>query len=217
VSNIIKNWSREPKDSVLQRLGDKVHREPLRERIAQASYRLKLLQERLENASRRMQSHDKELFEKCVSAELSKDLPRATMYAAECAEVRKMAKVLLLSQLAIERVMIRLETIEEFGDVVVEMAPIAGVLHTLKGGLAGVVPEVSYELGAISEMMNGMVVEAGEATCSTWNVAASNEESKKILGEAGVIAEQRIKDDFPELPASYRATTAQKETSLQGR
>ncbi len=215
--NMMKNWSKEPRDSVIQKLGDRVHKLPLREGIAQASYRLKLLQERLEQASGRMQNHEKELFEKCVAAELSKDLPRATMYANECVEVRKMAKVLLLSKLAIEQVMLRLETVEEFGDVVVEMAPISGVIHTLKGRLAGVIPEVSYELGAIGEMMSGMMVEAGEVTGSTYDVTASNGETKKILGEASTIAEQRLKENFPELPATYKSAAQERETSPQSR
>ncbi|MEM3736579.1 MAG: Snf7 family protein [Candidatus Bathyarchaeia archaeon] len=209
--NLVKNWDRELRDSMFQRLEDKVHKIPLRERVSQASYRLKLLQERLEQASKRMQNHDKELFDKCVAAELSKDPQRAIMYANECAEVRKMAKVLLLSQLAIERVLLRLETVREFGDVIVEMAPISGVIHALKGRLAGVIPEVSYELAAIGEMMNGMIVEAGDVTGSTYNVTTINEESKRILNEAGTIAEQRIKEKFPELPTAYRAATSERE------
>lgn len=214
---LIKNWGNDRENTVFQKLGERVHQLPIRERVAQANYRLKLLQERLDQASGKMQNHEKELFEKCVAAELTKDNPRATMYANECVEVRKMTKILLLSKLAIERIMLRLETVEEFGDVVVQMAPISGVIHTLKGRLAGVIPEVSYELGAIGEMMSGMMVEAGEVTGSTFDVATSNEEAKKILGEAGTVAEQRLKEHFPELPAAYKSATPERETSTQSR
>lgn len=203
--NFTKNWSKEADNSFVQRLEDKVHRVPLKERIAHANYRLKILQDKLSQACARMQRHDQELFEKCVAAELAKDRSRAAMYANECAEVRKMAKILLASELAIEQVMLRLETVEEFGDVVVEMAPVAGVVHAIRGKLSGIVPEVSYELGSVGEVLNGMLVEAGETTGTTWDVGTSSEESRRILSEAGSVADQRIKERFPDLPSGYRA------------
>ncbi|MFQ5761620.1 MAG: Snf7 family protein [Candidatus Bathyarchaeia archaeon] len=205
---LIKGWDREPGDSILHRIETKVERTPLKDRIAQAIFRLKTLQQRLEDATGRMQRHDRELFEKCVAAEVGRDNARAAMYANECAEVRKMARILLSSQLAIEQVMLRLETVEEFGDVMVEMAPVAGVIHTLKGRLAGVVPEVSYELNGIGEMLNGVMVDAGEATGASLETTTANEESRRIVGEASSVAEQRMKDRFPDLPTGTRTPSA---------
>jgi len=50
------------------------------------------------------------------------------MYANEIAEIRKIAKVTLRSELALEQVVLRLETIQEFGDVAAMMGPVAGVV-----------------------------------------------------------------------------------------
>jgi len=206
-NKIVKNWSRDSEESMIQKIGEKVHRAPpLKERIAGATYRLKLQAEKLEQATARMQRHDKELFEKCVSAELARDNSRATIYANECAEVRKMARVILLSQLAIEQVMLRLETIEEFGEVMTGMAPVSDVIHTLKGKLSGIIPEVSYELGSVDEMLNGMMIDTGEASGTSLTVDTTDEASKKILSEAGMIAEQKMKEKFPDIPNADRAT-----------
>lgn len=199
---IEKNWDRESSETLFERIGEKLHRTPpLKERVATAIYRLKLQQGKLEQASLKMQRHDKELFEKCVGAQMVRDATRASMYANECAEVRKMAKVILLSELALEQVVLRLETIEEFGDVAVWMGPVANIIHALKGRLAGVIPEVSYELGSIDEMLSSMVIEAGQATGKSYDIEVSGDVAKKVLTEAGAIADQKIKERFPELPS----------------
>ncbi|MEM2905631.1 MAG: Snf7 family protein [Candidatus Bathyarchaeia archaeon] len=178
-----------------------IHREPLKKRIDYAAYRLRVQKSRLEGASMRMAQHDRELFEKCVSAQTRKDSQRAAMYANECAEVRKMAKVVLRGELALEQVLLRLETVEEFGDFAASMKPVIGVVHSLRSQLAGVIPEVSYELGEISEDLGKIVMDIGESTGRTWEIEPSGE-AQKILDDAGALAEQRMKEKFPELPAA---------------
>jgi len=200
---MLKNWDRGLSSSPVQRLTEKFHRVPLKERIAQTVFRLKLQRDKLEQAASRLKQHDQQLFEKIVEAQMVKDDARAAIYANECAEIRKMAKIVLSSQLALEQVILRLETIEEFGDVLAHMAPITGVIHSLKGKLSGIVPEVSYELGSIGEMLNGMMVEAGVAAGAPPTPEAASEESKRILQEASLVAEQRMKEKFPELPEAF--------------
>ncbi|KYH37567.1 MAG: hypothetical protein AYL29_005680 [Candidatus Bathyarchaeota archaeon B24] len=175
---------------------------PLKERIDEAIYRLKSQLSRLEMAAMRMNQHEKQLFEKCVAAQAMGDETRASLYANECAEVRKISKLLLKSRLALEQVLLRLETVEEFGDVITVMGPVAGVISALKNQLGGIVPEVSYELGQIGDELSKIVVEAGEATGHRWQLEPVNSEARKILAEAASLAEQRIKERLPELPSS---------------
>ncbi len=175
---------------------------PLKERISYTIYRLKVQQGRLEQAYARMQNHYAALFKKCTNAVLNKDAARASIYANECAEIRKMTQTILRSQFAIEQVMLRLETVEEFGDIVVEMSPVATVINSIKSHLAGVVPEVSFKLGEIGDTLNDLVMEAGDATGHVWSISSSGEEADKILTEANTIAEQKMKERFPTLPTA---------------
>ncbi len=202
----VKNWDRDQKSPLISKLGERIHhQEPLKERINQVIYRLKVNQNRLEGANLKTQQHDKSLFDKCVAAQMSKDSARATMYANEIAEIRKMAKVTMRSELALEQVVLRLETIEEFGDVAALMGPVAGVVHAIKDQISGVIPQVGYELGEISEALNGVVMEVGEATGQTYDFEASGTEASKILSEANTIAETRMREKFPELPSPTAA------------
>src|SRR5207237_1336078 len=82
------------------------------------------------------------------------DTARSTMYANEIAEIRKMAKITLRSELALEQVGLRLATIKEFGDVAATMGTIAGVVAAIKNQVHGVIPQVGYDLGDISESLN---------------------------------------------------------------
>lgn len=213
MSGKLKHWEKGYGESVFEKIGGKLHRAPpLKERIANTIYRLRLQKEKLQQTGLKMEQRSRELFEKCANAQIAKDYERANIYANECAEVRKMAKVILLGELAIEQVIVRLETVEEFGDVVVEMGPVAKVIQSLRAPLAGVVPEVSFELGKIGETLGDMVVEAGEVTGRVSEVGTSSEEARKILEEAGTVAEQRMKERFPELPAAALPTPEREST-----
>ena len=46
----------------------------------------------------KLQSREKELFGKCVSAQMEGDFQKATMYANQCAEVRKIIRLLAGTQ-----------------------------------------------------------------------------------------------------------------------
>jgi division protein CdvB (Snf7/Vps24/ESCRT-III family) len=211
----LKDWEGESKEPVVTRFGDHFHHKPsAKEQISTALYRLKAQQNKLEAAAARMQQHDKEIFNKCVSSQLGHDTARAAMYANECAEVRKMAKVTVQCQMALEQVYLRLETIQEFGDVANMMAPVANVVHSIKNQISGVMPEVGLELGQIGELLSSVVDDAGEVTGSSYDVSTPNQESSKILDEASAIAEQHVKDRFPELPVT--GFTPLQKTSEQG-
>ena len=211
----LKDWDGDSREPAVSRFGEHFHHKPsAKEQVTSALYRLKAQQSKLEAAASRMQQHDKEIFNKCVSSQLSHDTARAAMYANECAEVRKMAKVTVQCQMALEQVSLRLETIQEFGDVASMMAPVANVVHSIKTQISGVMPEVGLELGQIGELLSSVVDDAGEVTGSTYDVATTSQESNKILDEASAIAEQHVKDRFPELPVTGLASP--QKTSEQG-
>jgi division protein CdvB (Snf7/Vps24/ESCRT-III family) len=122
------------------------------------------------------------------------------MYANECAELRKMAKVVLHSEMALETINLRLQTIRDFGEIAYAMKPVAHVVGVLKTQLQGVLPEVSMELAGVNESLEGMAIEVGEATDTSFDSNASSEQAQQILQEANTVAEQKMKERFPELP-----------------
>lgn len=155
----------------------------------------------MEQMAARLQQRDQELFQRCIAAQLSKDSGHATIYASECAEMRKIAKIVFGSQLSLEKVILRLQTIEEFGDIMMQIAPAMGIVLETKERVAGIVPEVAHQLEDVTTMLSDMSLEVGEAPSIGMAVDASNDEARKVLEESGVVAEQKIKEKFPDIPS----------------
>jgi len=185
-----------------RKISETMHPEPIRERITQTVFRLNMVQRKLEDSRLRIEQKHKTLFSKVVRAQESKDSQTAVMYANECAQVKKIAQTIISSQLALEQVVLRLDTVKDFGDIAAELMPAASVIRSVKGRLSGVIPEVSMNLGTISQTLDSLVLEVGEATSSSWNAMSSGEDADKVLAEASMIAEQKVREGFPELPST---------------
>jgi len=186
---------------------------PLKPRLDRAIRRIELQIQKLDRASERFSQRDKSLFAKIVEAYTQHDMARANILANELAEIRKMEKMIMHARLALEQIVLRLSTVSELGDVVTTLAPAVGVLRSVKNGMAMVFPEAERELGEIGNLLSGIILEAGQTTGSTINFEAANEDAQRILNEAATVAEQKIKEKFPELPAGV-PTTAEK-TSVE--
>jgi division protein CdvB (Snf7/Vps24/ESCRT-III family) len=176
------------------------HPTPIRKRIMEALFKLKMQLARLDRTAQKMQQRDATLHSKCVTAIQQKNTQLASMYANECAEIRKMAKVVLQSQLALEQVALRLDTVMQYGDVAHAMMPVASVVRTIKTQLEGVLPEVSMELASVNESLEYLVMQVGEATDQSFDTSITSEGAQKILSEANVVAEQKMRERFPDLP-----------------
>jgi len=176
----------------------------MRDRVTEIIMRLKVQNEKLNRTTQKLQARAKGLFDQCVQAEANKDTDRATIYANEIAELRKMNRVILRSQHSLERVTIRLETVKEFGDVMGVLGPAVNIVQQIQGELTGVVPEVAGDLAKVDEMLDTLLVEAGTVTGETVDVSVHDEEARKVLQEASEIAAQRMKASFPELPDAYK-------------
>jgi division protein CdvB (Snf7/Vps24/ESCRT-III family) len=61
-------------------------------------------------------------------------------------------------------------------------------------------PEAEHEMGEVNSMLSSILVDAGQLGGVTMNFDAANEEAEKIIAEAAAVAEQNMKDKFPELP-----------------
>ncbi|WP_455364869.1 hypothetical protein [[Eubacterium] cellulosolvens] len=148
--------------------------------------------------TRKLEQKDKELFHRCITSQLSRDLTRSKVYATECAEVRKIAKIVITSQIALERVIIRLDTIKSLEDILGQVYPIISVVRETKDRITNVIPDMAGELGQVNEILTDLSLETGEVEDQSDLSGPVNEEASKILKESGVIAEEMMKEKFPE-------------------
>jgi len=210
VEKFAKRWERQLREPAASKIKSAIFPDsPLKHKIDLARTRLKMQVDRLDQVSVRLMERDKNIFNKIVDALAKHDVDRATLYANELAELRKMSKIILFSKLSLEKVLLRLETVRDVGDLVVAMAPVVGVVRAVKSGLAGMLPDAERELGELADVLGGLVTDMGELTGHAPTLEAT-EEAKKILEEAMAIAEQRMREKLPEIPMTG-ATVSDKE------
>ncbi|MCX8189158.1 MAG: Snf7 family protein [Nitrososphaeria archaeon] len=173
---------------------------PLKPKLESAIRAIQAQISKLDATTSKLKERDAIIFNKVVSALQKHDTEHANVYANELAEIRKMIKTVTSSKLALEQIVLRLNTITELGDIAVTLAPAMSILNNVKKGIISVLPEAEREIGEIGSLLSSILVEAGQVSGSTLNFEAANEDAEKILAEASAVAEQRMKEKFPELP-----------------
>ncbi len=176
----------------------------MKELATKSIYTLKEQQNKLEQASFRLRERDKILFETCMSAIKKNNKERASVCANELAEVRKLLKFLYNVQLAIERVVLRLETIRELSEIVVDLKPALKLLQNVSQELFQVLPDVSAELNSVQTTISETLY-ATKVTSdpdATIQVGHKTEGGEEILKEVSSFLEQKVAETLPEPPVS---------------
>ena len=174
---------------------------------------LRIQHGRLEQAGYRLKERDKILFQACVGAVKAKNKDRAAICANEIAEVRKIISFLYNVELAIERVILRLETIRELSDIVIDLKPALKLLQGVSQELFQFLPDVSSELSrvndTISETLYSTKLTADESVIPVDRKTPGGEE---VLSQVSSFLEQRISQNLPEPPVTQKIPESEKAT-----
>jgi division protein CdvB (Snf7/Vps24/ESCRT-III family) len=181
----------------------------LRAKIQVATRRIEAQVQYLGSTLNSLAERDKYLFSKVVESYQKNQRQRANIFANELAELRKMANFLMSGQLALERVVLRLSTVTQMGNVMSALAPATSVLQNVKSGIAGILPNAEKEIGDISMLLNDIIAEAGQSSGIAPDFDVASEEARSILAEAAIVTEQKMKEKFPELPSLAQPQGAQ--------
>lgn len=178
--------------------------QPLRPRLDEAIKIINLQIQHLDRRSARVGEYDKVLFERVVNYYRGHDIKRARLYASELAEVRKLAKQIMTARLALEQIGIRLSTVKEYGDLAANVAPAVVAIKNVYGGISEMVPEADQSMVKLSDLLDGMMVEACQSV-SIGNPVYASDESAKILSQASNLAEIRLSRSLPNIPSSGKS------------
>jgi len=174
---------------------------------------LRIQHNKLEQASFRLKERDRILFQTCINAVNNKNKDRAAICANELVEVRKLLKFLYHVELAIERVILRLETIKELNDIVVDLKPSLKLLQSVSQQLFEVLPDVSSELSkvneTISETLYSTKITADESIIP---VNRKTPEGEEIIKEVSSFLERKLVEELPEPPATLGTSETEKTT-----
>jgi division protein CdvB (Snf7/Vps24/ESCRT-III family) len=194
MSNFSKNWDA-PQKKTTAPSG------PLKPHIESAIGLIQQQNQRLDMANAKLADKDKQLFSRVVDSYTKHDRSRALMIANELAEVRKLEKRILQIKLALESISLRLTTVKDYGDFLNAVTPAISIIKRIQPGVQEVVPLAEKGFSDLSQSLSSIVTEAGYSSNLNVPFETANEDATKILNDAASIAEQKLKDKFPDLPA----------------
>jgi len=200
VSDMTKRWNENKDPSMGQQLKNAIRPPgPIKPRLDAAVRRINTQSMTLNRSSDRFEQRYKKLFDDLVNAYERHDMVRARILANELAEIRKMQKMTLEANFAMEQIAMRLQTVTELGDITTSLAPIVEVVRNMKTMMRSISPSASNGIGEIGDLLTSISLDAGSISSTTINFDSTTTDSQKILTEAATLAEQRMKTKFPDL------------------
>jgi len=175
--------------------------QPIGEVISETVRRLKTQQLRLEQVTSRLRERDKALFNACVTQIKMKRQMRASICANELSEVRKVLNMITQCQLALERIVLRLETIREVSQIMADLKPALRSLHALTETMVNVMPDVAAELQKVNESINDTLAVTKMTSAEDLTpLTHKTEAGEEILKEASAFLEEKLIENLPPPP-----------------
>jgi division protein CdvB (Snf7/Vps24/ESCRT-III family) len=176
---------------------------PLKPRLDAVRKKIQVQIDRLEELHSIHKLKDNEILGKLMVSINENNTQHSTLLSSELARARRLSRVLLLSSVALEQLISKLSSASDFGNLVIVLSPAMAVVKNLRSLITPYVQEMEGELGVISELLSGILVDAGQVGGFTINFETANEEAVRLIGEASQVVDQKIKEEFskvPELP-----------------
>ena len=173
---------------------------PLKPRLDAVQKKIELQIARLEELHTLLKSKDEEVFLKLVSSIKENNAQYSAVLSSDLARARQVSKIVFMSRVALDKLIAKLSSASDFGDLVIVLSPAMAVVKNLRSALTSQVPEMEEELGIISELLSGILVDAGQVGGYTINFETANEEAVRLIEEASKVVEQKMKDELPGIP-----------------
>lgn len=176
---------------------------PIGEVIFKTVRKLKYQNAKLEQVSTRLRQRDRVLFQACVTEVGRKRRERAAICANELSEVRKLLNMVVQCQLALERIILRLETIKEVSEIFADLKPALRSLSNITQNLFNLMPDVAHELEKVNESIGEtLAMTRLDTPQPIASVGTKTEAGEEILREVSSVLEKRLTEELPAPPIS---------------
>ena len=167
--------------------------EKIKPKISETIKEIETHRRELENLRLKLDQRRKSLFDTTVKAMVSRDQSKATIYANEWSELRKVGKVVYASELALTQVVLRLESILDVGDVMTHMSKAFKVLRKVNKTVQGIVPSLDQASDEINSALTETMTEMGHVSPSI-SLNIQTESGEELVEQARRLAEERAED-----------------------
>lgn len=196
------SWDKTDAKSLSRRMLEKVRPdESLPKRIAAAQRQFDKQIIVLDGIRGNLQKIHDSIFQKVMHAQRKNQISNARAYAQELAQTRKMLNMISTAKISLEQVKIRLDTITEFGDIVVTLSPCMSIIKGLAPSLSEVMPHASNSMSDFSAMLGDVISGSSmNGINSEVPVGAGSQEALAIIEEAHNAMLGAAQSAFPDVP-----------------
>lgn len=173
---------------------------PLKPRLDAVQKKIQVQISRLDEMHRVLKTKDDDIFHKLITSIKENNVQYSTVLSADLAKARQVSRIVSVAKVTLEKLVTKLSSVSDFGDLVIVLSPAMAVVKSLRSSLTPHVPEMEEELGVISELLSGILVDAGQVGGYTINFETANEEAVRLIDEASLNVEQKMKEEFPSVP-----------------
>lgn len=201
MTSFTNQWNKEAKKDPTERIKESLKsQKPLKPTMESAKNRLGIQTQKLDTLLEKLKSKDRALFNQIVTHLQNHDSQQSKMLSNELSQVRRTMKTISQLKMSLEQVHMRLESTIDIGDALTALKPAVGTLSKVKTGLSGLMPNVDVELGEINDVFSDIMVNANSTSDIGFALNPSGGDMTNILAEASMVAEQRVTDNFPDVP-----------------
>lgn len=165
--------------------------------------KLKSQQFKLGQVIIKLTTRDKILFKTCATALKEKNKERAAIFANELSEIRKLTKVIYHTQILVERIILRLETLKEFNAAFADLKPVLTNLQSVTKSLSSFMPQMAFEMERVNESIFEVIsmskIDASKLEVPTDIKTPGGEE---VLAEVAGFLEEQLTEKLPTPPTS---------------
>jgi division protein CdvB (Snf7/Vps24/ESCRT-III family) len=201
MTSFTNQWNKEAKKDPTERIRESLKsQKPLKPTMESAKNRMGIQTQKLDTLLEKLKSKDRALFNQIVTHLQNHDSQQSKMLSNELSQVRRTIKTISQLKMSLEQVHMRLESTIDIGDALTALKPAVGTLSKVKTGLSGLMPNVDVELGEINDVFSDIMVNANSTSDIGFALNPSGVDVTNILAEASMVAEQRVTDNFPDVP-----------------
>ncbi|MDW0199019.1 MAG: hypothetical protein QOD16_09775 [Nitrososphaeraceae archaeon] len=201
MTSFTNQWNKDAKKDPTERIRESLKsQKPLKPTMESAKNRLGIQTQKLDTLLEKLKSKDRALFNQIVTHLQNHDSQQSKMLSNELSQVRRTMKTISQLKMSLEQVHMRLESTIDIGDALTALKPAVGTLSKVKTGLSGLMPNVDVELGEINDVFSDIMVNANSTSDIGFALNPSGGDMTNILAEASMVAEQRVTDNFPDVP-----------------
>ena len=202
MTNFSSSWVNERRLNTSEKIKENLRtQQPLKPRIEFAKNKLQTQNHKLNNILENLRGKEKTLFNQVVLNLQKHDAQQVKMMSNELAQIKRTTKMISQVKMSVEQIHLRLESTIDIGDVMTSIGPAVGALTRVRSGMSGVMSEVDTELVEVDRAFSDIIMNVGSIdNNASFTFDAGGEDVDRILVEASAVAEQRMNENFPDVP-----------------